>query len=61
MPVEPAECFYNKSIDNQIYTILEKMVEVGISQNIPSADCFRDMTIDDQLYALYSSITDTEV
>ena len=60
MAVESQDCFYNKTIDNQIYTILQKMVEKGLAENIPSAECFKAMTIDAQLYALYSSIIVTE-
>lgn len=56
MAVEDKDCFINKTIDNQLYTILEKMVEKGYAIDIPTRDCFNGLTIDSQLYWVYGSL-----
>lgn len=56
MAVEAPDCFKNKTIDNQLYTILEKMVEKGYASDIPSRDCFNGLTLDNQLYLLYIAL-----
>ena len=56
MAVEAPYCFKNKTIDNQLYTILQKMVEKGYAEDIPSRDCFTGITIDNQLYLVYENI-----
>jgi len=56
MAVEEKDCFINKTIDNQLYTILEKMVEKGYAVDIPTRDCFNGLTLDGQLYWVYSSL-----
>jgi len=56
MAVESPDCFKNKTIDNQLYTILEKMVEKGYASDAPSRDCFNGLTIDNQLYLLYAAL-----
>jgi len=56
MAVEAPDCFKNKTIDNQLYTILEKMVEKGYASETPSRNCFNGLTIDNQLYLLYAAL-----
>jgi hypothetical protein len=56
MAVEDKNCFIDKTIDNQLYTILEKMVEKGYAVDIPTRDCFNGLTLDGQLYWVYSSL-----
>ena len=56
MAVEDKNCFIDKTIDNQLYTILEKMVEKGYAIDIPTRDCFNGLTLDGQLYWVYSSL-----
>ena len=56
MAVEEKDCFINKTIDNQLYTILEKMVEKGYALDIPTRDCFNGLTLDGQLYLLYNNL-----
>jgi len=56
MAVEAPDCFNNKTIDNQLYTILEKMVEKGYASEAPSRNCFNELTIDNQLYLIYAAL-----
>jgi len=55
MAVEAPDCFNNKTIDNQLYTILQKMVEKGYAEDIPSRECFNELTLDSQLYLVYAA------
>lgn len=56
MAVEDRNCFIGKTIDNQLYTILEKMVEKGYAEDIPSRECFNELTLDSQLYLVYAAL-----
>ena len=56
MAVESRDCFIGKTIDNQLYTILLKMVEKGYAEDIPSRECFNELTLDSQLYLVYAAL-----
>ncbi len=56
MAVEDRNCFIGKTIDNQLYTILQKMVEKGYAEDIPSRECFNELTLDSQLYLVYAAL-----
>jgi hypothetical protein len=56
MAVESQECFCNRTLESQIYTILKNMEEGNLATGIPSEACFKELTLDDQLYVLYENV-----
>jgi hypothetical protein len=54
--MDTRECFLNKTIDDQLYSIL-----IVVSENRgyepPSRECFVNLTLDYQLYKILEALT----